>query len=526
MFESSAKHFFANGEFPWICPEIKDWIFQEDELSRHFDSIASHWNSVPRKQSDMKKLLNRYKEKLPRLEISCSLQELAEMRLFFTVLQDLRAHDLRISHYLRRISNQMEMIKSYRTDCEINRLAEALASIGAQLEDPIQAQNDARVGHTQLQLNEEKRTAPSEEPHLTEIAKALAKIRNKGQNSGSGNDDLFIPMPPGWSSKAQNDRQDEEIAQLYDLWNVPEIHHFNSAPAQTPVDPVDVSKAPGYRCPFTCPSPPADVNRINSLKRIKFLPRSLLDERPISKLYNKVEPKLRGPSEHVPSPSEIGGDEFWEEEKPVLRNSAWKVVGCKDHQAPATMAAVVKMSLSSESKYKPCMWGPSAHNVSKPKVDIVYHKPRSIDSTGSRSTDIWESSDEESEPHSDPLTDPSNPLQATSIWVGNLTPNIAKEMLYPHFMKIGNINNIVMTQENHCAFVNFENPRAAGRAMRNLQGLVVGGVKLLLRYPNRFLGGDHTNKLKDATAVYPGRPKRGGPSFQAMPRKPHKKWSK
>lgn len=30
---------------------------------------------------------------------------------------------------------------------------------------------------------------------------------------------------------------------------------------------------------------------------------------------------------------------------------------------------------------------------------------------------------------------PRNPLQATSVWVGNLTTNIEKEMLYPHFMR-------------------------------------------------------------------------------------------
>jgi RNA recognition motif. (a.k.a. RRM, RBD, or RNP domain) len=84
-----------------------------------------------------------------------------------------------------------------------------------------------------------------------------------------------------------------------------------------------------------------------------------------------------------------------------------------------------------------------------------------------------------------------------------------------------------MVHENHCAFVNFENPRAAGRAMRDLQGLVVEGVKLLLRYPNRFLGGDHSVKLRDTTPVLPGRPKRGGPQVtNTSPKRPIKKHSK
>ncbi|CAB3386179.1 Hypothetical predicted protein [Cloeon dipterum] len=444
MFEAS-KLFFANNEtgYRWNCSKPNDSFLQEDELSRHFDRLESDCfrYSGRKNHPEIVKILNRHKERLLRIETSCSLQDLKEMRFFFTLLQDVRADDVRISHYLRKISNQMEKMEKIEIELanrtEINRLAKALASMRAQTEDPIQAQNDAPVEHTQLQLNGEKRTAPSEEPHLTEIAKAIANLRNNGQNSGSGHDDLFIPMPPGWSSKAQNERKDKANAQCtfqYDLWKVPERQQCISAPAQTREHPVDVSKAPGYRSPYTCLSPPAGVNPINSMKPMQI---QLPDERATFKRYNKVEPKLRGPSlqEHVPSPSEIGGDEFWEEEKPVLRNSAWKVVGCKEHQAPATMAAVVKMSLSSESKYKPCNWGPSVQSASKPKVDVVCHKPRSIDSTGSRSTDIWESSEEESESHSNPLTDPSNPLQATSIWVGNLTPNIEKEMLYPHFMK-------------------------------------------------------------------------------------------
>lgn len=48
-----------------------------------------------------------------------------------------------------------------------------------------------------------------------------------------------------------------------------------------------------------------------------------------------------------------------------------------------------------------------------------------------------------------------------------------------------------------CAFVNFENPKAAGRAMRELQGLTVNGVKLLLRYPDRCVS-KNVNKPKQA----------------------------
>lgn len=106
------------------------------------------------------------------------------------------------------------------------------------------------------------------------------------------------------------------------------------------------------------------------------------------------------------SPSDIGGDEFLEEEKPVLRNTAWRAVGCtaKPPKAPETMAAILKKSLATEpgKMHYTYMSGQSLTNnltcSKSSKVDA-----QSADSSGANSVDIWESSEEECEANFDPL---------------------------------------------------------------------------------------------------------------------------
>lgn len=112
-----------------------------------------------------------------------------------------------------------------------------------------------------------------------------------------------------------------------------------------------------------------------------------------------------------PSPSDIGGDEFHEEEKPVFRNTAWRAVGCtaKPPKAPETMAAILKKSLATEPNKMPYnyMSGQSlSTNIPCPKsskADVNHAKSKSADSSGANSVDIWESSEEECEANFDPL---------------------------------------------------------------------------------------------------------------------------
>jgi hypothetical protein len=109
------------------------------------------------------------------------------------------------------------------------------------------------------------------------------------------------------------------------------------------------------------------------------------------------------------SPSDIGGDEFLEEEKPVLRNTAWRAVGCtaKPPKAPETMAAILKKSLATEpgKMHYAYMSGQSLSNniacSKSSKADPNHIK--SADSSGANSVDIWESSEEECEANFDPL---------------------------------------------------------------------------------------------------------------------------
>jgi hypothetical protein len=110
-----------------------------------------------------------------------------------------------------------------------------------------------------------------------------------------------------------------------------------------------------------------------------------------------------------PSPSDIGGDEFHEEEKPVFRNTAWRAVGCtaKPPKAPETMAAILKKSLATEpgKMHYNFMPGQSLSNnlISSKSSKAEANHAKSADSSGANSVDIWESSEEECEASFDPL---------------------------------------------------------------------------------------------------------------------------
>jgi hypothetical protein len=93
----------------------------------------------------------------------------------------------------------------------------------------------------------------------------------------------------------------------------------------------------------------------------------------------------------------------------VLRNTAWRAVGCtaKPPKAPETMAAILKKSLATEpgKMHYAYMSGQSLSNnitcSKSSKADPNHAK--SADSSGANSVDIWESSEEECEANFDPL---------------------------------------------------------------------------------------------------------------------------
>jgi len=86
----------------------------------------------------------------------------------------------------------------------------------------------------------------------------------------------------------------------------------------------------------------------------------------------------------------------------------------------------------------------------------------------------------------DPYTDPNNPFNCNSIWVGNVTKKITQEKLKPLFSKYGKIKGeIIVQHQNYCAFVNYTDAKMAATAMKKFpQNLPMEDTTLVIRYPD------------------------------------------
>lgn len=79
----------------------------------------------------------------------------------------------------------------------------------------------------------------------------------------------------------------------------------------------------------------------------------------------------------------------------------------------------------------------------------------------------------------------SNSEQAsTSLWIGNVDPGVTEDMLIEMFSNFGQLANVRCLPEKYCAFVNFKNKEDAQKAMNNLQGKLLEGQRLLIKYPD------------------------------------------
>ncbi|XP_064095440.1 stress-induced-phosphoprotein 1-like isoform X2 [Macrobrachium nipponense] len=79
---------------------------------------------------------------------------------------------------------------------------------------------------------------------------------------------------------------------------------------------------------------------------------------------------------------------------------------------------------------------------------------------------------------------PKNPEGLTSLWVGNVLPEVTEKMLSQLFSKKGHVTSVRLLKEKYCAFVNYADKEAAGRAMETLQGHDLCGQKLLIKFPD------------------------------------------
>ncbi|XP_054865571.1 uncharacterized protein LOC111581049 [Amphiprion ocellaris] len=71
-----------------------------------------------------------------------------------------------------------------------------------------------------------------------------------------------------------------------------------------------------------------------------------------------------------------------------------------------------------------------------------------------------------------------------SLWVGNITVEVAEKDLWDLFKMFGEIESIRVLHERFCAFINFKNANMAAKALEKLQGVELRGSKLLMRYPD------------------------------------------
>lgn len=74
-----------------------------------------------------------------------------------------------------------------------------------------------------------------------------------------------------------------------------------------------------------------------------------------------------------------------------------------------------------------------------------------------------------------------------SLWVGNITQEVTEKDLCDLFKNFGEIESIRVLHERFCAFVNFKNANMAAKALDKLQGVELGGNKLVMRYPDRWI---------------------------------------
>lgn len=68
------------------------------------------------------------------------------------------------------------------------------------------------------------------------------------------------------------------------------------------------------------------------------------------------------------------------------------------------------------------------------------------------------------------------------LWVGNLSRRVSQNNLYEHFLRFGDIENIVYTPGRSYAFVNYKKEDDAIIAFKGLQGCIVAGNPLRIEF--------------------------------------------
>ena len=75
---------------------------------------------------------------------------------------------------------------------------------------------------------------------------------------------------------------------------------------------------------------------------------------------------------------------------------------------------------------------------------------------------------------------------STSLWIGNVDPNVTEETLNEMFSAYGHLSNVRCLPEKYCAFVNFRLKEDANKAMQGLQVKIFNGIYQNLSYLNQI----------------------------------------
>jgi len=79
----------------------------------------------------------------------------------------------------------------------------------------------------------------------------------------------------------------------------------------------------------------------------------------------------------------------------------------------------------------------------------------------------------------------NNPEGLSSLWVGNVVPDVTQEQIVDLFSKCGKVHSVKSLPEKFCAFVNFHDKECASLAMKELQGVECNGQRLLIKFPDK-----------------------------------------
>lgn len=61
------------------------------------------------------------------------------------------------------------------------------------------------------------------------------------------------------------------------------------------------------------------------------------------------------------------------------------------------------------------------------------------------------------------------PPVSTSLWIGNVDPEVSQDELTAMFAAFGTLTNVRCLPDKYCAFINFKHKEDAARAMQTLQ---------------------------------------------------------